>query len=33
MSKFKEILHKYRVNLYVYAATTALLILALLGVN
>ena len=32
MSKFKEILHKFRYNIYVFVATTVLLILALLGV-
>ncbi len=32
MSKFKEILHKFRYNIYVFVATTVLLVLALLGV-
>ncbi len=32
MNKLKAIAYKYRVNLYVFAATTVLLILALLGV-
>ena len=32
MSKLKEILHKFRYNIYVFVATTVLLILALLGV-
>ena len=32
MSKFKEIVHKFRYNIYFFVATTALLILALLGV-
>ncbi len=32
MSKLKEILYKFRYNIYVFAATTVLLILALLGV-
>ncbi len=31
MSKFKEIVHKIRYNIYVFVATTVLLILALLG--
>ncbi len=32
MSKFKEIAHKFRYNIYLFVATTVLLILALLGV-
>ena len=32
MSKFKKIIHKFRYNLYFFAATTVLLILVLLGV-
>ncbi len=32
MSKFKEIAHKFRYNIYFFVATTVLLILALLGV-
>ncbi len=32
MSKLKEILHKFSYNIYFFAATTVLLILALLGV-
>ena len=32
MSKFKEILHKFRYNIYFLVATTVLLVLALLGV-
>ncbi len=32
MSKFKEILHKLRYNIYFFIGTTVLLILALLGV-
>ncbi len=32
MSKFKEIAHKLRYNIYLFVATTVLLILALLGV-
>ncbi len=32
MSKFKEILHKFRYNIYFFVATTVLLVLALLGV-
>ena len=32
MSKFKEILHKFRYNIYFFIATTVLLILALWGV-
>ncbi|PPR66921.1 MAG: hypothetical protein CFH03_00173 [Alphaproteobacteria bacterium MarineAlpha3_Bin2] len=32
MSKFKEIVHKFRYNIYFFVATTVLLILALLGV-
>ncbi len=32
MSKFKEIARKYRVNIYLFIATTVLLILKLLDV-
>ncbi len=32
MNKLKKIAYRFRVNLYVFAATTVLLILALLGV-
>ena len=32
MSKLKEIIHKFRYNIYFFIATTVLLILALLGV-
>ena len=32
MSKLREILHKFRYNIYFFIATTVLLILALLGV-
>ena len=32
MNKLKKIAHRFRYNLYVFAATTVLLILALLGV-
>ena len=32
MSKFKQIVHKLRYNIYFFVATTVLLILALLGV-
>ena len=32
MSKFREILHKFRYNIYFFIATTVLLLLALLGV-
>ena len=32
MSKFKEIFHKFRYNIYFFIATTVLLVLALLGV-
>ena len=32
MSKFKEIVHKFRYNIYFFIATTMLLVLALLGV-
>ena len=32
MSNFKEILHKFRYNIYVFIATTVLLVLALLDV-
>ena len=32
MSRFKEILHKFRYNIYFFIATTVLLILALLRV-
>ena len=32
MIKFKEIVHKFRYNIYFFVATTVLLILALLGV-
>ena len=32
MSRFKEILHKFRYNIYFFVATTVLLVLALLGV-
>ncbi len=32
MSKFKEIIHKFRYNIYFFVATTVLLVLALLGV-
>ena len=32
MSKFKEIVHKFRYNIYFFVATTVLLISALLGV-
>ncbi len=31
MSKFKEVLHKFRYNIYFFVATTVLLVLALLG--
>ncbi len=31
MSKFKEIIHKFRYNIYFFVATTVLLVLALLG--
>ncbi len=32
MSKFKQVLHRFRYNIYFFLATTVLLILALLGV-
>ena len=32
MSNFKEILHKFRFNIFFFVATTVLLVLALLGV-
>ncbi len=32
MSKFREIAHRFRYNIYLLIATTVLLILALLGV-
>ena len=32
MSKFREVAHKFRYNIYGFIATTVLLILALLGV-
>ncbi len=32
MSKFKEIVRKFRYNIYFFVATTVLLVLALLGV-
>ena len=32
MSKFKQIVHRFRYNIYFFVATTVLLILALLGV-
>ncbi len=32
MSKFKQIVHRFRYNIYFFGATTVLLILALLGV-
>ena len=32
MSKFKEIIHKFRFNIYFFIATTVLLVLAMLGV-
>jgi len=32
MSKFKQIVHRFRYNIYFFLATTVLLILALLGV-
>ncbi len=32
MSKFKQIVHRFRYNIYFFAATTVLLVLALLGV-
>ena len=31
MSKFKKIAYKFRYNIYVFIATTVLLVLALLG--
>ncbi len=31
MSRFKEIVHKFRYNIYFFVATTVLLILKLLG--
>ncbi len=33
MSKLKETLHRFRYNIYVFIATTVLLILALLGLG
>jgi len=32
MSKLKEIAHKFRHNIYLFVATTVLLVLAMLGV-
>jgi hypothetical protein len=32
MSKLREIVHKFRYNIYFFIATTVLLILAMLGV-
>ena len=31
MSKFKQVLHRFRYNIYLFIATTVLLILAVLG--
>ena len=33
MSKFNQILHKFRYNIYFFVATTMLLVLALLGLG
>ena len=32
MSKFRQVLHRFRYNIYFFIATTVLLVLALLGV-
>jgi len=32
MSKFKQVIHRFRYNIYFFLATTVLLVLAMLGV-